>query len=357
MKHAKHENTNKSAKFPHSVIFALALLAVSAALYISAREIPGFADAYRDNVYPIFQGTYGRLTGIFPFSVSEMILLALPALFIINIIFNVRRFRIALKNIFVFLSIMVFLYVSNCGVNYYSSGFVDSSVYEEAIFTEDELTGFCEYIAGQLDENEAYEYSADSSELAEAAVSSMENLGSMDSKLDGYYSQPKRLKIISRLFSMMGVSGVYSPFTIEANINGEMPDMEKPFTACHELSHLRGYMNEGEANYIGWLACINSDDDSFNRSGWLIAWSYAGSELYRINPEKYAKIWESVPDNAKAELAENHEFWSTYENDASDIQDKVNDTYLKSNGIEDGVTSYSRVTTLMLLWFSGVKNF
>ena len=33
-----------------------------------------------------------------------------------------------------------------------------------------------------------------------------------------------------------------------------------PFTTCHELSHLRGFMQEEEANFIGFLACVNADD-------------------------------------------------------------------------------------------------
>ncbi len=149
----------------------------------------------------------------------------------------------------------------------------------------------------------------------------------------------------------MGVSGIYSPFTVEANINGEMPDMEKPFTACHELSHLRGYMNEGEANYIGWLACIGSDDPSFNRSGWLIAWSYAGGTLRRIDPERYEKLLKKLPSYAVSETEENRMFWSSHETGAAEVQDRVNDAYLKANGQKEGVQSYGMLTTLMLMYY------
>ena len=124
-----------------------------------------------------------------------------------------------------------------------------------------------------------------------------------------------------------------------------------PFTACHELSHLRGFMNEGEANYIGWLACISSDNMSFNRSGWLIAWSYAGAALRRTDPGKFAEIYEKLPSEAIRELTENNEFWRSHKTKASDVQDKVNDAYLKSNGQDQGIESYGQLTTLMLTWF------
>lgn len=46
---------------------------------------------------------------------------------------------------------------------------------------------------------------------------------------------------------MQQLCGVYSPFTVEANYNGDMPDYNVPHTLCHELSHLKGFMREDEA--------------------------------------------------------------------------------------------------------------
>jgi hypothetical protein len=127
--------------------------------------------------------------------------------------------------------------------------------------------------------------------------------------------------------------------------------MQKPFTACHELSHLRGFMNEGEANYIGWLACIHSDDEAFRRSGWIIAYTYAGNALYKADPDKFEELRKNVPESVIRELRENNEFWDTHMTEAAEVQDKVNDAYLKSNGLEDGVESYGKVLTLMLIWY------
>lgn len=355
-RHAMTRDSRATRRISFGVVISFLLIIASFALSYAARSIPGFASSYTSKIYPILQGSYGRLTSLFPFSVSEMLLLALPVVLVIDIVVNRHRLIRVLKHLFVLASVLVFLYTANCGVNYYSPGFVSqspySAAYEDAQFSEDQLVGFCEYIVGKLNDNNFEVDSSDSAKLADSAVASMEKLGAEYDQLSGFYSKPKQLKVISRLFSKMGVSGIYSPFTIEANTNGEMPDMEKPFTSCHELSHLRGYMNEGEANFIGWLACIGSDDTSFNRSGWLIAWTYAGNELYRINPDKYKELWAKVPESAKNELRENNEFWSTHETKASEVQDKVNDAYLKSNGVEEGVASYGQLTTLMMLWYT-----
>ena len=104
----------------------------------------------------------------------------------------------------------------------------------------------------------------------------MIRLGQSYPQLDGYYPYPKPL-INSRLLSVQQLCGIYSPFTIEANYNREMPYYNIPHTICHELSHLKGFMREDEANFIGYLACIGSDSPDFRYSGYLTGWVYAGN--------------------------------------------------------------------------------
>ena len=355
------------------LIISAVLLAFAAVLSIAARMAPGFAQWYSVTIYPVLQGTLGRLCGLVPFSVSEALIVILPILLIYDIIRAARLIHEAagespqstkpairvLIHIFTAICILIFMYFANCGVNYYREPFADPEAYASAEFTVDELYDFCDYAAGKILETEGAEY-PDRKALATEAVKAMKSLsaeGSVSpewydtSELDGFYPQPKQMTWISSLFSAMGVSGIYSPFTIEANVNSQMVGLEKPFTSCHELSHLKGFMNEGEANFIGWLACIGSEDASFNRSGWLIAWIYAGSELYRIDPDRYSEIREKLPDDVIRELIDNNEFWASHENRASEIQDQVNDAYLKSNGQEAGIQTYGQLTTLMLMWY------
>ena len=60
-----------------------------------------------------------------------------------------------------------------------------------------------------------------------------------------------------------------------------------PHTICHELSHLRGFMREDEANFIGFLACIGSEDPEYRYSGYLSGWIYAGNALAGEDYEAY----------------------------------------------------------------------
>ena len=343
-----------------SFILIVIFLAAAGMLLFAARRFPGFAQWYSVTIYPALVGSIGRLSGVISWSVAELLCFLLPALIIIDLVLSGIRKHLggALIRFLLLASILFFLYAACCGVNYYREPFVSQEMIESAEISQVDLVEFCEYTASEL--NECYKNPESDNEfsvpeypegdlLRDEAVTAILSIG--DTRLIGYYPSPKILRFLSGFFSSMGVSGIYSPFTIEANINGDMPGMEMPFTACHELSHLRGFMNEGEANYIGWLACINSDNKSFNRSGWLIAWSYAGAALRRTDPGKFAEIYEKLPSEAIRELTENNEFWRSHKTKASDVQDKVNDAYLKSNGQDQGIESYGQLTTLMLTWF------
>ncbi len=334
-----------------AVIISIILLCIAVILLIAAKNNYGFAEWYSVNIYSAITGTIGRLSGTVPFSVAEAAVCIVPFALIADIVRCRKRLRAVLTHILLFASILFFLYAANCGINYHRNMFVDQKALANAKFTEEQLADFCGYIVKRTEEYESSPDYPQGKELAAAARLSLNQLSEDYPSLRGYYPAPKQLTLLSRAFSSMGVSGIYSPFTVEANINGEMPGMEKPFTACHELSHLRGYMNEGEANYIGWLACISSDDPTFNRSGWLIAWMHAGGALRRIAPERYEKLRERLPSYAVSEIEENSLFWSSHETKASEVQDRVNDAYLKANDQKDGIQSYGMLTTLMLMHY------
>lgn len=124
-----------------------------------------------------------------------------------------------------------------------------------------------------------------------------------------------------------------------------------PFTTCHELSHLRGFMQEEEANFIAFLACIQSDRTDFRYSGYLSGWVYCMNALYRTDHEAWQEVRLLLAEEAEPDLEANSAFWDAYEGRISEAADKINDTYLKANGQADGVQSYSRMVDLIVAYF------
>ena len=60
---------------------------------------------------------------------------------------------------------------------------------------------------------------------------------------------------------------------------------------------------------------------------------------------------ERLPSYAVSEIEENSLFWSSHETKASEVQDRVNDAYLKANDQKEGIQSYGMLTTLMLMHY------
>ncbi|MBQ7246138.1 MAG: DUF3810 domain-containing protein [Firmicutes bacterium] len=370
MKQSAEVKTKDSSKA--WLVAVIVINALWALLAVLARRIPDFAPFYSNTVYQLLQGILSRFSNLFPFSLSEALLYALPVAFVIALVVKIAKKKSPaglFKTATIVISSLLLIYQLNCGINYYNISFAEKEGFKGVTNDKELLTEFCEYTARKLHESSAAAKSIGSgaasgagnanstikylygAELATEAIKAMEKLGTIYPSLDGYYPRPKGL-INSRPFSNMGVTGIYSPFTIEANYNSEMTAYNLPFTACHELSHLRGFMNESEANFIAFLACINSDNQAFQRSGYLLAWTYAGNQLYKVDREAFNRLRTALPDDVKKELDENNQFWDTYETKASEMQDSVNDAYLKQHGIADGIQSYGRVVGLMLDWYN-----
>lgn len=356
-------------KTPHRKIWCgIGLcLTLTLVLQLLARGLQAFADGYAAYVYPIFVGTLGRLCSIFPFSVVELALYlgALFCLFAIGrqLILVVRKklgFGIAVLSLLrgglLLVSVLLLSYTLMAGINYQRQSFSDAEGLVIESSSREELVALCERLLSEvnqaaaeikLDENGRC---AEVENLEETAVLAMQALGKVYPTLSGYYPRPKPIWI-SEILSVQQVTGVYSPFTAEANYNQDIPAYNLPHTVCHELSHLKGYMREDEANFISWLACWQSDCAEFRYSGALVGFIYATNALYRYDPECYHELFSGLCDTAKADVSYNSSFWRQYDGVAAEVHEKVNDVYLKANSQADGVESYGRVVELMLGYF------
>ena len=326
------------------------------ALLLAARLFPAFAEWYAARIYPLWVGSLGRVSALFPFSVVEVLIYAAILSALAGLFLVIRR-RLRLRRLVVIvvkIAIVLFiLFVLNCGINYQRQTFSERAGFMVRKSTEEELAGLCEELVQEINEaaeeleTESPEGLSDSRKLGTEAVKAMQRAGESYPELAGYYPVPKR--IFSWWYmSYQQLQGEYSPFTIEANYNGDMPEMDKPSTVCHELSHLKGFMREDEANFIACLACLASDNAYFRYSGALLAYIYSGNALYKENPERMLVIRDKLCEQARADLAEHNRYWRSFDGAVAEISDKMNDTYLRANAQTDGVKSYGRMVDLLL---------
>ena len=163
------------------------------------------------------------------------------------------------------------------------------------------------------------------------------------------------------------MQGYYFPFSMEANYNDVMHILNIPSTMCHELAHLRGYIYEDEANFIGYLACVQSEDAFFQYAGYLSVLNYLNNDLYKAWEESrsdYEEAAAMVPP-----MAVDNQVWEDNIFVVQEEWDRINgkaiidtevvdaaadvfiDTNLKVNGVADGAISYSRVVRLLLQYY------
>ena len=357
----------KRHKTLHKLILSIFLFSISfLALFVSHKS-SAFADWYSSSVYPLFVTSIGRFFGIFPFSVSEIGLYLFVILLFLSLV-RMLVFSICRKqkknpswsaygsSLFLLGACLFTIYTFFCGINYGHTSFAEKYHLESGQYTLDELTSLCNDLTDQLN---ALDSSVDrdtdgladmGADVQSRARTAMSSLGDTYPELSGYYPQPKTL-LFPAFLSVQNLSGIYSPFTIEANYNSAMVAYNLPFTACHELSHLRGFMQEEEANFIGFLACVNADDTAFNYSGYLLGWIYATNELYEADYDTFEEIYSRLSDQVKTDLSANSAFWKKYDSKVAEVSGQINDHYLKANGQTDGVKSYDRMVDLMITWF------
>lgn len=335
-------------------------------------------------IYKWLSKGMGFLTGWIPFSLMELIIVAGPVILLVYMLrqfiravgvklasenesVGEKRFRILMtmvQNILCLVSVVFFGYVLLCGVNYhrypvaYHLGLtVEESTVNELAGLYTELADKATELRRQLlseDERGVYVLPYSERELGREAQKAYVALSEEYPVFGGRYPAPKPV-FFSRLMSWTEITGVFTPWTMEANVNIDISPYSIGATMCHELAHLRGFMREDEANYIAYRSCMTSDSPDLQYSGVMLALIHTGNALYGQDADRYFELYrEHISAEVSRDLAANSEYWDQFEKPVigdttiGEIADKVNDTYLKANDQEDGTKSYGRVVDLLL---------
>lgn len=365
-----------------------ALVAVSLLLNLGAREVPGFADWYVQRIFPVFVESYGRLTGAVPFSVGEWMLYLGAFLTLVLVVGGIayllfrkgapgfhRAYLRFAKGYYWIFGIVCLVMTLNCFLLYQVtpmgelSGPFHIMKKEQRTYEFEELAALRDYVVERANalseefERDEKGYLCYDGEAAAQAVEEMKRLGQEVPQLSGFYPRPKGL-FHSAFFSQQYIMGYYFPFSMEANYNRQMYIANVPATLCHELSHLKGVILEDEANFLGYLACVSSEDAFFQYSGYLSVMGYLDRDFKRACGQDEALYSSHVTIGELAASDKRFltpEAWQQVEessfletNTVRKATDQFLNTTLTLNGVEDGTVSYSRVVALLLQYYDGI---
>jgi len=319
----------------------------------------------------VFIQVLSKLTGLFPFALSELILYALILLYSFYILrmlwhlFNSKRSRIRILFHFILdtsvtFSVIYFLFMTTWGFNYLRPRFGENTGIYITRHTTSELAELYAYLieetnrlsAETLKDSEGNMMLSQGYQSAFARAPLGYRQVAMEfSNLGGEYGRPKPI-LMSKLMNYTGIAGIYFPFTGEANVNVALLGSMIPSTTMHEMAHQRGYANEDECNFIAFLTCSLHPDVDFRYSGYLLALSHTRSALARDNMQLLTQLNQNLSPYVLQDINNSYTFWKQYEGAVEAFSYKINDTYLKANGISDGEKSYGRMVDLLLSYYT-----
>lgn len=158
--------------------------------------------------------------------------------------------------------------------------------------------------------------------------------------------------VFSRLSSMAGVTGSMGPFFCEFTLNADLRPHAYPATYAHEMAHLLGISNEGEANFYSYVVCTTSKDEATRFSGYYHIFVHVIINVRALlGEEEFERFVSGLRPEIMALARNDREYWLALR---SVIIDKTQtffyNLYLKGNNVEEGLKSYSAVIGMIMAW-------
>ena len=316
--------------------------------------------------------TIGKFWSFFPFSVAEVIIaLAVAALVLwplraVVLLVKQRRIRPFLRRVLAMVCALgwgwsIFCWSWNC--TYYATGFAVGNGLSKAPYAPEQLVEATVYFAcsaarfsDDVPRNEDLSFALSTEECFARGLSVYDNLGDQFPDLALSYRQAKPL-VCSRLQSILGYTGIYFPFTGEANVNVDQVACLVPATIAHEMGHQRLVASEQECSFLGVMACITCEDVVYQYSGYLMGLIYLVNALQALSPQLAEEVMrQTFTPELRKDWQDNYDYWDALKTPtreaANEAMDQVYDGYLKSQGQELGLMSYSACVDLLVNCFS-----
>lgn len=163
-----------------------------------------------------------------------------------------------------------------------------------------------------------------------------------------YENKSVKKSLFSAVSHYIGFTGYYNPFTAEAQLSTNVPNIVMPFVACHEIAHQLGYASEDEANFVGYLAAVRSKNILFKYSVYIDLYKYASLDLMLMDIDEM-NHWQ-LDELVRKDLINIRKFYAKQNNDVSPIMSQIYAQYLKANQQERGLNSYNDVISLLIAY-------
>lgn len=351
---------------PAASMIVIIITIICAAIHITASKNSQFADNFNQSISSGVRAFLAHLTGWIPFSLGEGVLLFSPVIITAMLVkclkISKKSWRRVIRYVIGLLSVIcaaysIFVFAFAAG---YHTPTLDTKLeYERNDVSAEQLYYTAEYILEDIStviDDIDFLFAGKSvmpftyNEMNDLLIEAYDKICEKYDFIQKLDSNVKRI-ILSEPMTYTHISGVYSFFTGEANINTNYPDFVIPYTAAHELAHQRGFARENEANFIAFIVCLESDNPYIKYSALINMYQYVSSSLATASIEYYYYINQTLDKRIAYELSSYSTFFDKYrESKASEITGTINNTFLTLQGTE-GTKSYGMVVDLAVAYY------
>lgn len=149
---------------------------------------------------------------------------------------------------------------------------------------------------------------------------------------------------------VFSTAGIYIPYVFEGHYDGGLSHIQSAYVIAHEMAHGYGITSEADCNFVALLTCLESENDYLRYTGLLTYWRYLMSDLRDKAPYSFYYLAYHRPLGLRNDIKEIYRCLDRYPDVLPELRDLFYDSYLKANGVTEGLQSYNRVVDLYLSW-------
>jgi len=335
---------------------------------------------------------FSLVSSIYPFSLMEILCTAAIIFFIYYIVKSIMatsrrrgKWKLLGRRFLPLLVIACYIWGLFCWLwssGYHATGFAerynfsdDGVAFEDLVIVTQLFADKANELSDLVERDNEGNYIANRHTMFAESLSVYKNISQEFPSLSGRLYSPKSM-LYSWLMSITGYSGMYFALTGESMINTHPPGTYMPATVAHEHAHQLGVFAEDEATFVAIVACITSDNLTFQYAGYLSGLNYLLSAIMFSDfpfsssvSEEWVEVVDSLSYHVRLDQYENAKFWATrttvttgidfldrfltsVAETTNDAVNSVYDNFLKSHNQELGIKSYGACVDLLVEYFT-----
>lgn len=170
----------------------------------------------------------------------------------------------------------------------------------------------------------------------------------LEAAFAGSRGRSKRPWLLAPLMSRAHLSGFFFPWTGEANVNPQPLDCDRLHVVAHEKSHQRGIAREDEAEFVGFLAGAHAAHPYLRYAAYSFAQHVLLRELRALDHKQAERVMAERLPGVQRDIKAVGAFWNHNRGTLTTIAITINDSYLKTHGIPQGVRNYAAAADLLV---------